>query len=154
MSGPVRQIGSLRDQRVISMPNRVHPVPIPHDPEEPDWSLWFRSKDLQAQCSPVWVGLLADLRDANVPIGHIDREILHDYVVLTVRIRWMERKIGMGTYKGQHGLTKSPLWSPLNQYRTTRAAYMRELGIGPTSRRRIALPEEARDDDSDLDAPR
>ncbi len=145
-----RELTSLRSQKVVSIGTRTAPTPAPRTPEEPDWDDYFGASDLATSAKLAWKWLIRQLRDANVPVGELDGWILAEAVACKVRIEWLERQLCSPEHDTNRGPAKSALFSPLNQYRTHLRWYMQQLGLDPTSRQRIAVPEADEDDDSDL----
>ena len=142
---------SLRAQGVARPPVRAVPKPAPGIPPEPAWHHVFgEDKHLCQAARYRWRELCRELRAARVPISRLERETMAQFVIVSVRIAWLESQIGKPTHDSDRGDVKNALFSPLNQYRTHQRAYMTELGLTPVARAKMTLPEDRDDSDDDL----
>jgi len=145
---------SLRGQNVVPMRPRSVPRPAPGQPSEPRWIDYFPGDEnigLRRLSRREWRYILAQLAAAGVVVTPLDLAVLEDYTICRVRIRWLENELsGMDAWHpGSEGAAKSPLFSPLNQYRAQLKFYVDRLGLSPRSRQ--DLHQERPDDDAGLD---
>lgn len=82
-------------------------------------------------------------------LAAIDTSVTLDYCVATARVEWCERRISVEglIVTGQRGPVRNPLTTIANQYRTQLKAYIGELGLSPSSRGRLTVPQDGEDDD-------
>jgi P27 family predicted phage terminase small subunit len=86
-------------------------------------------------------------------LSTIDHDIITDYCVCWARLLYCERKLseeGMAQ-QGERGVQKNPHLTAANQYRSALKAYIAELGLGPSSRGRMTVPERPDGEESPFD---
>ena len=120
-------------------------------PDEPDWRQSFQvthgpraddNKRARHVAREEWRRVVPVLAGAGI-LTRIDQAVLADYCVAVARLDQAERTIsreGM-TVLGQRGTQKHPALTAANQYRTAIKFYIGELGLSPSSRGRIDIPE-------------
>ncbi len=141
---------SLRGQNVIALPTPA--ASPPGTPPEPRWHELFPGREqapLRRMARREWHILLHRLERAHVVVAELDTDVLEDYVVCRVRIRWLESQLLAPTHQTDRGEVKDPAFSPLNQYRTQLKFYVDRLGLSPRSRQ--DLRQQKGDDDQGFD---
>ncbi|WP_445269070.1 phage terminase small subunit P27 family [Streptomyces sp. DSM 41634] len=127
---------------------------------EPDWSEVFKSSPdptvelanvrCRAVASDEWRRIVPILEVA-AGIGEVDHTTVKDLCVCVARIDQAERDLSERglIVTAERGTVKNGAATIAGQYRTQLARYIRELGLSPSARTSITLPE-PEDDDSDV----
>lgn len=127
---------------------------------EPDWSDVFKSSSdpavelanvrCRAVASEEWRRVVPILEVA-AGIGEVDHTTVKDLCVCVARIDQAERDLSERglIVTAERGTVKNGAATIAGQYRTQLARYIRELGLSPSARTSITLPE-PQYDDSDI----
>ena len=128
------------------------PRPVPETLVEPDWQELFGLGTAAAQramavASEEWRRVVPRLDKLGLLSG-LDRLVVIDYCVCVGRLWQAERYIsahGIGGFKEGRAV-RNPAIPTANQYRIALKSYIAQLGLSPSDRMRLSLPE---DDDGD-----
>ncbi|WP_327736188.1 phage terminase small subunit P27 family [Streptomyces nojiriensis] len=127
---------------------------------EPNWSDVFKSsadpavEPANVRCREVaseeWRRIVPIL-EVTAGIGEVDHTTVKDLCICVARIDQAERDLSERglIVTAERGTVKNGAATIAGQYRTQLARYIRELGLSPSARASITLPD-AEEDDSDV----
>ena len=128
----------------------------PAAPDEPDWKGVFPGTrkgigEVRQDARDEWRRIVPVLDGLGL-LSTIDNSLLTDYCVCWSRLLECEREVATKglTLIGERGARKNPAIEAAGQYRQQLRFYIGELGLSPSSRGRLQLPQiEGPDDDLD-----
>lgn len=128
--------------------------PTPAAPTEPRWAKILPgplAAQVRKDASAEWKRVVPVLDGLGL-LSVVDNAILTDYCICWARLMECERVLSVeGMVKStDRGPAKHPLITAAGQYRTALKSYVGELGLGPSSRGRLAVPGTESDHDADL----
>jgi P27 family predicted phage terminase small subunit len=131
-----------------------HPKPAPAAPAAPNWNRLLpgpTAAQLRKDAAAEWKRVVPVLNNLGL-LSVVDNAVLTDYCICWSRLLECERTLAIeGMVKDtDRGPAKHPLTTVAGQYRTALKTYVGELGLGPSSRGRLAVPGTESDNDVDL----
>lgn len=118
----------------------------PCAPREPDWTEKLGDNAYSAGAAVEWARVVPILEREGI-IARLDGRLLEDYCICCAQLDEANRAVA------KHGFgegAKNPAVTAANQIRAQLKFYISEIGMSPTSRMRMNLPD-GDEDDLDLD---
>jgi P27 family predicted phage terminase small subunit len=134
--------------------NTLAPKPAPKAPTEPRWVKLLPgplSTQIRKDAAAEWKRIVPVLDGLGL-LSVVDSALLTDYCICWARLLECERTLSLEgmTKETDRGPAKHPLTTVAGQYRSALKSYVGELGLGPSSRGRLAVPGTESDGDVDL----
>jgi P27 family predicted phage terminase small subunit len=133
--------------------NTAAPKPAPTAPKAPNWRrvLPGDSADIdhvRRDAAAEWKRVVPVLDGLGL-LSIVDNTVLVDYCITWARILQCERQLSLEglTKDTDRGPAKNPVTTIVGQYRSALRNYTAELGLGPSSRGRLAVPGSESDHD-------
>lgn len=134
--------------------NTAAPKPAPVAPKAPNWSKVLpgdtdEAAQVRRDAAAEWKRVVPVLDSLGL-LSTVDNTVLVDYCITWARILQCERQLSIEglTKETDRGPAKNPVTTIVGQYRSAMKGYTGELGLGPSSRGRLAIPGSASDDDA------
>jgi P27 family predicted phage terminase small subunit len=147
MRGRKPSAASLRViQGGVTAPKTAPKAP-PKAPDEPKFTTLLGRTKQAAAAKAEWQRVVPQLDAAGI-IADLDARLLTDYCIACAQLDDANREIARSGFGKE---TKNPAVTAANQIRGQLKFYISELGLSPTSRMRMTLPDDGDPDDLGLD---